>query len=470
MKTSRYNLYFPSVEEGLHLVYNTLTEGTVLLSAEAMAALTSRPGNLPEGVGGQLASAGIIVSDEADERRIFRVNHNRIKYASHEAYVMLYTTYACNSACTYCYEGFLTQTKGVRKAMSPETTRAASRFMKTLAAEAGLKTLRLFFFGGEPMLNPQPISELLRDLYPWAEKSGIDLTSGICTNGTIPLDGLLPQLRETDTFVHFTLDGPKAVHDARRPYVGGKGSFDDTLRSIDLVQRAGVDFGIRVNVDRDNAGAVGTLLEELRERFGDGLHLRFAEVIPPVGPGQANGAGSANTGPASAPTAPGSSCAWARQCLMGASPRTLTSLMARARELGLTVITRPLRDWVFCEFLRDNSFIIDPFGDLYKCEGLAGLKEHRAGTIADDGTLETTFRFYDWVSHDPLETECADCVYLPACGGGCPCLTYEEDGTYHTGGCTMFKSLLHGFIEYYLESAYPGLFRAATGEPVAVQL
>jgi uncharacterized protein len=467
MKASRYNLHFPSAEEGLHLVYNTLTEGTVMLSAEAMAAMSSDPGNLPEGVSSQLAATGILVGDGVDERRIFRVNHNRIKYASHEAYVMLYTTYACNAACTYCYEGFLTGTKSVRRAMDAEVTQAASRFMRNLAAEAGLTTLRLFFFGGEPLLNPEPIARLLDDLYPWAASSGVDLTSGICTNGTVPLGDLLPRIKETGTFIHFTLDGPRAVHDARRPYVGGRGSFDDTLRTIELVLANGVDFGIRINVDRENAPFIGALLEELRERLGAGIHLRFAEVIPPISKAPEGGSAPAGAGPAFAPGVPRSSCSWARQCLMGSSPRTLTSLMARAREIGFTVITRPLRDWVFCEFLRDKSFIIDPFGDLYKCEGLAGLKEHRAGTLAADGTLETGFKFYDWVSHDPLETRCGDCVYLPACGGGCPCLTYEEAGTYHSGGCTMFRSLLHGFIEYFLESAYPGLYRASTGEPVA---
>lgn len=482
MQASRYNLYFPAVEEGLTLVYNTLTEGTVLVSTEAAAALTRRPIELPEVLEGQLRSAGIVVSDGVDERRVFRVNHNRIKYASQEAYVMLYTTYACNAACTYCYEGFLTQTKGVRQSMSEGTARASSLFIKNLARESNLETLRLFFFGGEPMLNSKAIGWLLEDLGPWADAAGIDFSSGICTNGTVPMGDLLPVLKERDTFLHFTLDGPRAVHNVRRPYVGGRGSFDDTLRTMDLARQSGIDFGVRVNVDRENAPSIGSLLEELRERFGPGLHVRFAEVIPPVASAcQTSGVrlpGPRQTcafAPApdreSSPSAgwSSSSCAWARQCLMGASPRMLTSLMARARELGLTVITRPLRDWVFCEFLRDRSYIIDPLGDVYKCEGLAGLREHRAGHIADDGSLETAFPFYDWVSHDPLETECADCVYLPACGGGCPCLVYEENGTYHTGGCTMFKSLLHGFIEYYLESAYPGLYRAATGEPVAVR-
>lgn len=447
VKASRYNLYFPSAHTGLHLIYNTLTEGTVLLSDANLGRLRSDPGTLPDNVRAELRLAGLVVEATADERRVFRVNHNRLKYSTQEAYVMLYTTYACNAACTYCYEGFLTQTKGVRAAMGAETTQAASRFMRRLASETGLGTLRLFFFGGEPLLNQEPILTLLAELGPWAETQGIDFTSGICTNGTIALGGILPRLAEARAFLHFTLDGPQAVHDARRPYAGGKGTYEDILRNIELTQRAGLDFGIRVNVDRENAPHVGTLLEDLRSRLGPGLNLRFAEVVPPVGK-------ESNT------------CSWAKQCLVGTSPRTLTSLISRARALGHTVVVRPLRDWVFCEFLREHSYIVDPLGDVYKCEGLAGLRDHRAGTLLPGGDLEPTFRLYDWISHDPLESACADCVYLPACGGGCPCLTYEEAGTYHSGGCSMFKSLLRGFIEYYLESAYPGILAPAAGEEV----
>lgn len=442
LKASRYNLHFPSSERGLGLVYNTLTEGTVLLSEENLARLGSDPESLPEHVRAELGRAGIVVEASIDERRVFRVNHNRLKYSTSEAYVMLYTTYACNAACTYCYEGFLTQTKGVRTAMTPAITEAASRFMRGLASETGLHTLRLFFFGGEPLLNPKPILALLDGLGPWSAREGIDFTSAICTNGTVNLTRLVPRLVEARAFLHFTLDGPRDIHDLRRPYAGGRGTYDDILANIGRTQEAGLDFGIRVNVDRENAPRVGELIEDLRCRFGQGLNLRFAEVVPPVG-GQ------------------GSTCSWARQCLVGSSPRTLTSLMSLARGMGMTVVARPLRDWVFCEFLRLHSYIVDPRGDIYKCEGLAGLPEHRAGTLQADGTLDPTYRLYDWVSHDPLETECADCVYLPACGGGCPCLTFEEAGSYHSGGCTMFRPLLHGFIEYYLESAYPGVMDPA---------
>jgi uncharacterized protein len=128
--------------------------------------------------------------------------------------------------------------------------------------------------------------------------------------------------------------------------------------------------------------------------------------------------------------------------------------------MGMTVVTRPLRDWVFCEFLSEHAYIVDPFGDIYKCEGLAGMKAHRAGVLNDDGSVEKTPVFDAWVSRDPVETDCGECVYLPACGGGCPCLTFEEKGTYHSGGCTLFKGLLHAFIEYYLDSTYPGILGA----------
>jgi len=441
LSASRYNLHFDTTEDRLSVIYNTLTEGAVLVSDEGLAALRAAPDSIPEPQRRELVEAGVLVDASVDERRIFRVNHNRLKYSTDECYVMLYTTYACNMACTYCYEAFLTKTSGVRSWMSPAITRASLGFIRSFPERLGTRTLRLFFFGGEPMLNTEPILTLLEELGPWASARGVDFTSAICTNGTVPLGRTLARLREADTFFHFTLDGPREVHDARRPYASGKGTFDDILRNIELVKAAGAEFGIRVNLDRTNAPHIERLLEHLKAEFGPGLNVRFAEVVPPVDrPGEGN------------------TCSWARQCLVGSEPRVLTGLMSVARRLGMTVVTRPLRDWVFCEFLREHSYIIDPLGDIYKCEGLAGLKEHRAGFLTgENGTIETNYRFLDWVSYDPLESACGDCVYLPACGGGCPCLTYEESGTYHSGGCTMFKPLLHAFIEYYLASSFPGL-------------
>jgi uncharacterized protein len=440
LTASRYNLRFDTLEEGLQVVYNTLTEGAVLVTDKVLALIGSNPDELVETRQQELERAGVLVDPGVDERRVFRVNHNRLKYGTREAYFMLYTTYACNMACTYCYESFLTRTKGEKGRMTPEVTESTLRFIKSFPERLGTRSLRLFFFGGEPLLNTAPMFTLLKELRPWSKAVGVDLTCAVCTNGAVPLSPLLPKLVEAEMFFHFTLDGPQEVHDARRPYAGGRGTYQDILRNIDLVQKAGADFGIRINLDRTNAPHVEALLEELRGRFGPGLNVRFAEVIPPVErPGEAN------------------TCSWARQCLVGSEPNTIVRLMSAARRLGMTVVARPLRDWVFCEFLREHSYIVDPYGDLYKCEGLAGLKEHRAGQLSANGRARLDHTFSSWLSYDPLESECGDCVYLPACGGGCPCLTFEEKGTYHAGGCTMFKPLLHKFIEYYLASSFPGL-------------
>jgi len=438
IKESKYNLYFPSLKKELYIVYNTLTEGTVLVSEDGIEAIRTSPSKIPEQKRQELINAGILVSANTDERRIFRVNHNRIKYSTEECFVLLYTTYRCNMACTYCYEDFLSKTKDLNQDMSLETADVVGKFIKNIASKHGFREIRLFFFGGEPLLNPDPILSLLNTLSPWAQSKGVHFTNAICTNGTVPLEELLPRLLHFNTFFHFTIDGPKAVHDERRPYLSGSGTFDDIMKNISLVSKVRANFGIRVNVDKRNAAKVETLLRQLRTELGESPIIRFAEVIPPIG-------GTEKPTP----------CPWASQCFMGKDPKMIVSLIKYARDLGLTVVTRPMRDWVFCECLRDHSYLIDPFGDIYKCEGLAGIKDHRAGALRDDGTIEANYTMDNWLSHDPLETDCRDCVYLPICGGGCPCLTFEETGTYHVGGCTMFKHLYHEFIKYHLESKYP---------------
>jgi len=441
LKTSRYNIYFPSLQDGVYLVFNTLTEGTALVSESCLDLIRTNPTGIPSERRQELIRAGVIVSATTDEMRIFSVNHNSIKYSSKECSVMVYTTYGCNLACSYCYESFLTQTKNFNQHMNIETANAIVKFIKKLCADHGIRKIRLFFFGGEPLLNPDPIIHILQDLMPWVNSNGIDLSNALCTNGTVPLDKLLPKLATFRTFFQFTIDGPKPIHDKRRFYRGGKGTFDEIMENISLASKAGIDFGIRINFDKRNLMYIETFLQQLRRSLNGDINIRFAEVIPPIG--EFN-----KLNP----------CSWATHCFMGSDPYIIFSLMKSAQNLGMTVMSRPIRNLVYCDFLKKHSYIIDPFNDVYKCEGLAGIKDQKVGVIGSNGTIEPTFAFYDWVSHDPLQTECRDCVYLPACGGGCPCLTFEENGTYHSAGCTiMFKGLIHASIEYYIASLYPGI-------------
>lgn len=127
-------------------------------------------------------------------------------------------THRCNLACRYCYAGH-----SDKPDMSLQT---AQRSIDTalLMSREGEK-LELALFGGEPLLR----FDLVREITDYAEQrttaSGMPLSIGITTNGTLLLPEVLDYVDEHGISLCFSLDGPPDVHDHNRMFQNGHGSF-----------------------------------------------------------------------------------------------------------------------------------------------------------------------------------------------------------------------------------------------------
>lgn len=90
---------------------------------------------------------------------------------------------------------------------------------------------------------------------------------------------------------------------------------------------------------------------------------------------------------------------------------------------------------------------------LYKCWEHAGDEQHLMGNINENGNIDNIkYSFYDWMSHNLLENEeCKECVYLPACGGGCGVVSYNETNSYHSKGCFKVKGVLEKQVLRYFK-------------------
>lgn len=76
---------------------------------------------------------------------------------------------------------------------------------------------------------------------------------------------------------------------------------------------------------------------------------------------------------------------------------------------------------LLCGLYADSQFTVTPNGEYINVGEHAGDEQHLMGNINENGNIDNIkYSFYDWMSHNPLENEeCKECVYLPACGGGC---------------------------------------------------
>lgn len=150
--------------------------------------------------------------------------------------VLLKVASRCNIACSYCYVYQLGDRGWQRQpsAMSEATVDAVTNRLDELR-RAQDRDFAVVLHGGEPLLLGEAL--LARLLTGLRGRLPAECTLSVQTNGTLLTDPLLDLFEDTGTTVSVSLDGPKEINDARRVRFDQGGTFEDTLRGIDCLQR-----------------------------------------------------------------------------------------------------------------------------------------------------------------------------------------------------------------------------------------
>jgi uncharacterized protein len=162
-------------------------------------------------------------------------------------------SFACNLACTYCYQEVFESTRGL---IEPAVIDAFFTWIDRFHATDDPPPY-ITLFGGEPLVDTPAHHDRIRRYLDGARARGLGMA--VVTNG-YDLEAfatLLSQgpLRE----VQVTIDGPRSVHDARRPHGNGGATFERIVRGIDAMVAAKIPVNLRVVVDRSNLPALPEL-------------------------------------------------------------------------------------------------------------------------------------------------------------------------------------------------------------------
>jgi uncharacterized protein len=144
----------------------------------------------------------------------------------------VFVTQRCNLACSYCiYGGRYRRYDALSdETMSWETARNMLEFL--LGNSRNAPSLRLDFFGGEPLLAFDLIARSVEYLEGRLD-GGKELQTSVSTNGTILTDEIMAFLLRHGTYIQFSLDGEKESHDRKRPFRGGgRSSYEAALASL----------------------------------------------------------------------------------------------------------------------------------------------------------------------------------------------------------------------------------------------
>ena len=97
-------MFFPFGNE--YILYNTLRGSIFAVDSEIKDRLEKNDlSSLSQEYIHLFESNGILVEDELNEHTVFRLMFEQSKYMLPYTTVHIATTYACNLACVYCYEG-----------------------------------------------------------------------------------------------------------------------------------------------------------------------------------------------------------------------------------------------------------------------------------------------------------------------------------------------------------------------------
>jgi len=160
----------------------------------------------------------------------------------------MFLTQSCNLDCVYCYgEG---GSYGSGGNMDEQT---AFRAVDWLLRKSGKKKkIHVGFFGGEPFLN----FPLMRKIVDYARQRCGEEDKKVAfhatTNGTLLDAEKIEFVRDNEISVMVSIDGPKEIHDAQRPFANGRGSFDTIVANCKKLLKAKPDTPAHAVLMGDN--------------------------------------------------------------------------------------------------------------------------------------------------------------------------------------------------------------------------
>ncbi len=315
---------------------------------------------------------------------------------------------ACNLACDYCYYSTCGGKPGaVNRIDSALLERFISQFMARSNGQASFA-----WQGGEPLLAGLDFFREVVSLQAQYAPPGTVISNSLQTNATLITPEWAQFFKRYHFLVGVSLDGPREIHDARRVYASGGGSFNRVMQGIAHLRREQVDFNILTVIHEGNVDKGKELMDFYREHgFG------YVQFIPGMD-------------------------FWAQQAdkppSFLVSPQQYGRFLCQVFDLwyngGQPVISERFMDNTMSVHLGrqaemcthsatcSKTLILEQNGDAYPCD----FYIHEAYKLGNVGThsLEELLASPVYRSFATLKPElpesCKSCEYLRFCYGGCP--------------------------------------------------
>lgn len=270
MKESIYNITVSDTPSaGWKTIYNLLTKEYVCIRNDIQL-----NDSLPESYIQSLLHKGILILDSSEDYEKACSEYEKM-CNSDVLSLTIFLTGVCNCKCTYCYE---TPWK-IDDLKNPEVL--SQRILDELNSR-GLRKVFISFFGGEPLLNIPAIYRIAGLLHQNLQDR---FSFSIVTNGTLLSDkDITAWLKLGLESIKVTVDGARNIHNGRRPYKNGNGTYDNIINNLAAISGR---LPIIINIVLDQGVTdISGLLNDLTEQgikaefdlsFRDPLYLSDEE-------------------------------------------------------------------------------------------------------------------------------------------------------------------------------------------------
>lgn len=293
---------------------------------------------------------------------------------------IVFPTTDCNARCFYCFE------HGQRRySMSDQTAADVADYM---LAQAKGETIRIRWFGGEPLFNAGAIDIISGKL----RQHGAAYEASMVSNAYLFDGDMIARARELWHLKHVlvTIDGTEEVYNRTKAYIYREGSaYRRVMGNIRGLIDAEIGVTVNLLMDAGNAAILFDLADELGRLFSGSAHFkaRGGLLIEYVGKLHA--------------------FASVEEAL-----RTAERLNERLESHGIREHRRLRSSFMLNSCMADNmhSVTVLPDGRLGRCEHYGDSEA--VGSIY--GAWDAAA--YDaWKAMRPVEERCRTCPFFPQC-------------------------------------------------------
>lgn len=261
---SNYN-YLKKINSKYTLINNTLTGALDIVENNVWGLVKEKKFNsISPDILSKLINRGYFYTDLKKEDGIMATLYDSYlkKASSRPLRFVFCPSYQCNLRCIYCFETDLPSNP--YKFMNAGVLNDSINAAKEISKEKSGKVDSVELFGGEPLLlkNKAFIKKILKFAREKNAPTAI-VTNGVNVKNFIDI---LSPVKEIIEMLQITIDGPAEIHDRRRKFASGNGSFNKISESIDLLLKNNINVNVRINIDNTNIAYLPDLYEYINKK------------------------------------------------------------------------------------------------------------------------------------------------------------------------------------------------------------